>query len=54
VMEYRVLLRVPTSGHLAHPQDIDAPLRIDAQRKINSSRQQYADNQNISFLPADC
>jgi hypothetical protein len=23
-----------------------------AQRKINTSRQQYADNQNISFLPA--
>jgi hypothetical protein len=23
-----------------------------AQRKINSNRQQYADNQNISFLPA--
>jgi hypothetical protein len=23
-----------------------------AQRKINSYRQQYADNQNISFLPA--
>ncbi len=39
-------------GHLAHPQDIDAPLHIAAQRKINSYRQQYVDNQNISFLPA--
>ena len=39
-------------GHLAHLQDIDAPLHIAAQRKINSYRQQYADNQNISFLPA--
>ena len=28
------------------------PLRLAAQRKINSYRQQYADNQNISFLPA--
>ena len=27
-------------------------LHIAAQRKINSFRQQYADNQNISFLPA--
>ena len=37
---------------LSHPQDLDAPLRLAAQRKINSYRQQYADNQNISFLPA--
>ena len=37
---------------LSHPQDLDAPLRLAAQRKINSFRQQYADNQNISFLPA--
>jgi hypothetical protein len=28
------------------------PLSLAAQRKINSYRQQYADNQNISFLPA--
>ena len=28
------------------------PLRLAAQRKVNSYRQQYADNQNISFLPA--
>ena len=38
------------NGRLTHQQDIDAP--IAAQRKINSYRQQYADNQNISFLPA--
>jgi hypothetical protein len=37
---------------LSHPQDLDAPLRLAAQRKINSYRQQYADNQHISFLPA--
>jgi hypothetical protein len=37
---------------LSHPQDLDAPLRLAAQRKINSYRQQYADNQNISLLPA--
>jgi hypothetical protein len=29
------------------------PLRLAAQRKVNSYRQQYADNQNISFLPAN-
>ena len=39
-------------GSLTHPQDIDAPLHLAAQGKINSYRQQYADNQNISFLPA--
>jgi hypothetical protein len=40
------------NGLLSHPQDLDAPLRLDAQRKINGYRQQYADNQHISFLPA--
>ena len=39
------------NGLLTHPQDIDAPLHIAAQRKI-AAYQQYADNQNISFLPA--
>ena len=43
---------VQPNGLLSHPQDLDAPLRLAAQRKINSFRQQYADNQNISFLPA--
>jgi hypothetical protein len=43
---------VQQNGLLSHPQDFDAPLRLAAQRKINSYRQQYADNQNISFLPA--
>jgi len=38
------------NGSLTHPQDIDAPLRIAAQRKINSSWQQYADNHNIFFF----
>jgi hypothetical protein len=33
-------------------QDLDAPLRLAAQRKISGYRQQYDDNQNISFLPA--
>ena len=27
-------------------------MRVAAQRKINAYRQHYADNQNISFLPA--
>ena len=40
------------NGRFTHPQDIDAPLDVAAQGKINSYRQQYADNQNISFLPA--
>jgi hypothetical protein len=43
---------VQQNGLLSHPQDLDSPLRLTAQRKINSYRQQYADNQNISFLPA--
>ena len=43
---------VQQNGSLSHPQDIDAPLRIAAQRKIAAYQQQYADNQNISFLPA--
>ena len=38
--------------HLARPQDVDAPLHVAAQRKMNNYRQQYPDNQNISFLPA--
>jgi hypothetical protein len=37
---------------LSRPQDLDAPLRLAAQRKFNGYRQQYADNQNVSFLPA--
>jgi hypothetical protein len=40
------------NGCLSHPQDLDAPLRIAAQQKIAAYQQQYADNRNISFLPA--
>ena len=40
------------NGHLTHPQDIDSHLHVAAQRKVNSYTQQYADNQNTSFLPA--
>jgi hypothetical protein len=40
------------NGHLTHPQDINSPLHVAAERKMNSYRQQYIDNQNISFLPA--
>ena len=43
---------VHQNGLLSHPQDLDAPQRLAAQRKINSYRQQDADNQNISFLPS--
>jgi hypothetical protein len=43
---------VQQNGLLSHPQDLDAPLRLAALRKIDGYRQQYADNHNISFLPA--
>ena len=36
---------VQQNGSPTHPQDLDAPLRIAAQSKINTYRQQYADNQ---------
>jgi hypothetical protein len=40
------------NGRLTHLQDVDAPLHIAAERKMNSFSQQDTDNQNISFLPA--
>jgi hypothetical protein len=40
------------NGRLTHPQDIDAPLHIAAERKINCYMQQNNDNQDISVLPA--
>jgi hypothetical protein len=43
---------VQQNGSLSHPQDLDSPLRVAAQRKTNTYKQTYADNQNISFLPA--
>ncbi len=43
---------VQQNGSLSHTQDLGATLRIAAQRKLTRYRQQYADNQNISFLPA--
>ncbi len=43
---------VQQNGSLSQTQDLDAPLRMAAQRKINTFRQHHADNQNISFLPA--
>ena len=45
-------IQMQQNGLLSHPQDLDAPLCLASQRKINSFRQQYADNQNISFLPS--
>jgi hypothetical protein len=39
-------------GFAFGPRGAVLPLRLAAQRKVNSYRQQYADNQNISFLPA--
>jgi hypothetical protein len=43
---------VQQNGSLLHPQDLDGPMRVAAQRKTNAYKQTYADNQNISFLPA--
>jgi hypothetical protein len=43
---------VQQNGLLTHPQDLDGPLHVAAQRKIAAYQQQYDDNQNISFLPA--
>jgi len=43
---------VQQNGSLSHPQDLDGPMRVAAQRKTNAYRQTYADNQNMSFLPA--
>jgi hypothetical protein len=43
---------VQQNGSLSHPQDFDGPMRVAAQRKTNAYKQTYADNQNISFLPA--
>jgi hypothetical protein len=43
---------VQQNGLLSHPRDLDAPLLLAAQRKVNSYRQQHVNNQNTSFLPA--
>jgi hypothetical protein len=43
---------VQQNGLLLHLQDLDASLGLAVMRKMNSYRQQYTDNQNISFLPA--
>jgi hypothetical protein len=40
------------NGRLTHPEDMDAALRLAAERKMNSFSQPCADNRNISFLPA--
>ena len=37
---------------LTHPQDLDAPLHVAARKKINAYRDQYANNRNITFMPA--
>jgi hypothetical protein len=43
---------VQQNGSLSHPQDLDGPMRVAAQRKTKAYKQTCADNQNISFLPA--
>jgi len=42
---------VQQNGSLSHPQDLDGPMRVAAQRKTNAYKQTYADNQNIAFSP---
>jgi hypothetical protein len=42
---------VQQNGSLSHPQDLDCPMRVAAQRKTNDYKQTYADNQNMSFSP---
>ena len=32
--------------------DLDAPLHVAARKKINTYRDQYANNRNITFMPA--
>ena len=44
-------IHVQQNGSLSHPQDLDGPMRVAAQRKTNAYKQTCADNQNISFLP---
>jgi len=45
---------VQQNGSLSNPQDLDGPMRVAsaAQHKVNTYKQQYDENQNISFLPA--
>ena len=40
------------NGLLTHPQDLDALLHVAARKKINAYRDQYANNRNITFMPA--
>ena len=40
------------NGLLTHPQDLYAPLHVAARKKINTYRDQYANNRNITFMPA--
>ena len=40
-------------GLLTHPQDLEAgPLHVAARKKISTYRDQYANNRNITFMPA--
>ncbi len=43
---------VQQNWSLSHPQDLDCLMSVATQRKTNDYKQTYADNQNISFLPA--
>ena len=37
------------NGLLTHPQDLDAPLHVAARKKINTYRDQYANNHRSVF-----
>ncbi len=41
---------VQQNGLLSHPQDLDAPLRLSAQRKIKGYRQQYDEREMMLFI----
>ena len=40
------------NGLLTHPLNLDAPLHVAARKKNNNYRDQYANNRNITFMPA--
>ena len=41
-------------GQLTHPQDLDAPMHLDAQKKIKAYRDEYANHQNTSAHTTLC
>jgi hypothetical protein len=44
--------RLTAEFNIAHPQHLDAPLHVAARKKPLAYRAQYANNRNITFMPA--